>query len=297
MRDEKREEAPPSRVTPRPMTPAEEHRFRELVGRHFGGAAPDDHGFGLDELACKCLGAKPWEWETVVKAHFESVGAADSVDAIDAAKNSLSATLLDYAVAEPRLLAAPMSLEAAEKLLPTAERSGLVYRRDLARLPTVLLLESPDGKPSPVAKAQFLDWGRRPSELFRVALRNVRARLRLRVEPIVLGGSHAGVVIRSESQLTSACAYFLPRIKGTLGAVGSMLVVPHPRCVLAAPVDGPIHFQEVGKLLIAASRRDLRSEEPSPDAYFWDGKRFYLNAAKITGEPVDGSREMLTGTP
>lgn len=276
------------------MTPAEEHRFRELLGRCFAARGEkldlsdqSAHLLQLDELARKCVNARPWKWEEVVSLHFEG---------LEVAERSRAATRTEQASLEPRLLAAPMSLELAASFSEKSPRPGLVYRRDLERLPTILLLESEQGRAVPVARAQFLAWDRPPSELFRVALRNIRSRLSFTEDRIDLGDGHAAIAIRSRSQLASASVYFLSRFKGTMGAVGAMLAVPDPRCVLVAPVDGPIQFQKVGQLVLRAARRELDAADAPVDVYYWDGRRFYLGAAKITGDPVDGSRKILTGT-
>ncbi len=276
------------------MTPAEEHRFRELLGRFFAVRGekldlldPSAHRLQLDELVRKCVNARPWEWEEVVSLHFEG---------LEVAERSGTATRMEQAGLEPRLLAAPLSLELADSFLEKSPRPGLVYRRDLERLPTILLLESEQGRPVPVARAQFLAWDRPPSELFRVALRNTRSGLSFTEDRIDLGDGRAAIAIRSRSQLASASVYFLSRFNGTVGAVGAMFAVPHPRCVLVAPVNGPIQFREVSQLVLAAARRELDAADAAVDVYYWDGKRFYLEAAKITGDPVDGSRKILTGT-
>lgn len=267
------------------MTAAEEHRFRELLERYFAArgqrfertsqglfldGAPAPAWLLLEALAAECTRSRPREWETVVTRHLEGALIRRSAREGD---------LLPLGAALELILALPQPTAAIPRLQALSGNGGLVYRRDLAGLVTVLCLAG-TSDPRPVSRREFLAWGRRPSELFRVGLRNVRDRLQLEARPVALADGSVARLVRSEVPWVPACAYFLPRIEGTCGAVGSLFSILDERHLLAAPIDAPARKRSLAQLVLEEARR--RGTEPLP-VQLWDGRRFYVEGGLAEG--------------
>ncbi len=280
------------------MTPAETHRFRELIERYFearrmhagfreSGALAINGNFAgapfldLDKLEERCLVAKPRDWEAVVREHLDGAlglsRRADPADARQPAKPPRpdGCRLDDLAIAKGFLAAAPVRLESLRKgAVGADERRGLIYRRDLEGLPTVLFLNLETGL-VPVERSLFERWGERPSALFRIALSNVRREVKPEREDVDLGGGRKGVILRSDSDLTAAYAYSLGAVPGASGRLGSLFALPHSRCIVAFAAEAPEDLEKVPPLVEEAARSHAsQAGTASIDVYHWDGKAF-----------------------
>jgi hypothetical protein len=264
------------------MTPAEEHRFQDLVQGYFAAhgqaavfvanGALSLNGklsaalcLDLESLHAKCTLAKPREWESIVRRHFDShLGLAPGAGEPD--------RLEDLDEARDLLFAAPSRLDEDQEEL--ARGRGLVYRRDLEGLPTVLFLKTERGL-EPVTKRLFEKWGKRPSELFRIALKNARRELKLDTAALGLPGGRKALRITSDSGLMPACVYFLGALPGAAGKLGAIFAIPHARCVIAHRVEQSRDIEELAPLILeAAIGISGASEVLSRDAYHWNGRGF-----------------------
>jgi hypothetical protein len=280
------------------MTPAETHRFRELIERYFearrvhagfreNGALAINGNFAgapfldLDKLEERCLLAKPRDWEAVVREHLDRVlrlskqgEHAESHRPTDRVRSEED-RLDDLAIAKGFLAAAPVRLESLRSSPAGKDkRRGLVYRRDLEGLPTVLFLNLETGL-VPVERSLFEKWGERPSALFRIALSNVRREVKPERGEVDLGGGRKGIILRSDSDLTAAHAYSLGAVPGASGKLGSLFAIPHSRCIVACPAEAPEDLECVPQLVEKAARlRASQAETTSIDVYHWNGKTF-----------------------
>lgn len=287
------------------MTAAEAHRFAALLQRFFaaqgrvfellpagarldGQAAPA--ALAIDELAQECLRTPPREWEACLRRHFAS--RQESTPSFDPA----SPRWLEFAAAEPLLVAMLVPLSSVASCFGNGSRPGIVYRRDLDGLPTVLFFEV-GTKRVPVERRHFAAWGRRPSELFRTALGNVRKKTHFVDEVVDLGEGDHAIAITAANGHAAHAVYFLTSFPRARGALGSLFTLDSSGRVLVAPVDAPGGLSGLGQRLLRASDSTAGAAGWPRNLYFWDGRRFYLQEANITGIPDAGSRKMLTGTP
>ena len=292
------------------FTPEQHATFMAHVERYFAGrdaefAVCDDHvrverdgkpsALGLANLAQTCHLEEEHDWPMMVAEHFDRLLLGSTRD------EEIIAQIGDFEAVRDRLAVRLWH----ENLLAEVGGQGgpgdaLIYRTDLEGTASVLVLDLP-GSIKNVTPDEAKPWGKRPEDLFRLALENVPELCKPQVSRFELPNGQASYLITGEEFYVATYALLLHRFPECIGTYGALVGVPNRHAVISHPIED-LRIVEAVKSLVTAA---VYMEQKGPgsitsDVYWYHDGRFTrlpydINGNELDFRPPDELVEMLNG--